>query len=201
MQVYKLPQQTSQYRQVSLPATGTIRNAAEYLIVQRMISVAKGDAGRLTVHVILEEPVSSRFIHNLNQHRVSQPPAGGISRIKWRAGTEGMEWPLLPDCLFPGSCLPAHAPLGPLLCSGHAVFWRNPTHLQLQLPSTCPCGAIFTFSFAVVSPGMPHLNECSAGKQNSPHHQIQITPSPHLLFPSTQRLAAPSTHRPTRRQE
>lgn len=76
---------------VSLPATVTIWNAADYLIVKRMISVVKRDVGRLPMHITLEEPVSSHFIHNLNPHRISQPPADGIHHIKWRFGREGME--------------------------------------------------------------------------------------------------------------
>lgn len=205
MEIYKLPQQTSQFLEVLLPAIVTIWNAAEYLVVQRVITVAKRDVGRLTMQIILEEPVSFHFVHTLNQHRKSQLPADEKYHIKGRGGRRAWsEWPLLQDCLLLQSLLacslahwvtvPMGLCLGSLLCLGYAVFCGNPAYLWLvstQLPIWS--GLHFPLCCDVTwnpSPG------CSTGKSNSPHYQIQFTPTPNLLWPSPLGLAAPTTCSP-----
>ena len=70
-EVWRLPQQTSHFSQVTLPAIVTIWDTAEYLIVKGMISVAKKDVGKLIMHIILEELVSAHFGYNLNQHWIA----------------------------------------------------------------------------------------------------------------------------------
>lgn len=73
--VWKFLQQTSHFSQDILPVIVTIWNTTEYLIVKRMISIAKKESSSCTL--ILEEPVSSHFVHNLNQQWTAQLTGDG----------------------------------------------------------------------------------------------------------------------------
>lgn len=168
-----------------------------------MISVVKREVGRLTMHITLEAPVSSHFIHNLNPQRISSPQQMGSTTLN--GGLEERAWSSLSfkTVSFPGPFLPAHFPLGDGI---HGALSRPFAVLR-------PC-SLLVETHPIMAPASQHLPmwsdlhlqlchdvtwnaslECSTSKSNS-HHQIQITSSPNLLLPLTLGLAAPSTQRP-----
>lgn len=149
-----------------------------------MISVVKRDVGRLTMHITLEATVSSHFIHNLNLHRISGPQQMGYTILN--GGLEERAWSShsFKTVSLPGPFLPAHFPLGdsihgalsrPFALLRPRNFWWKPIHLWLPLPNTCPCGQIFTFSSAMMSPGTPHL---SVPQVNQTHITKSKSPPP-----------------------
>lgn len=123
---------------------------------------------------------------------------GGVEQRAWS------EWPLLQDCLLLQPLLacplahwvtvPMGLCLGSLLCLGYAFFCGNLDYLclvSIHLPMWSGLRLLLCCDVTWnASPG------CSPGKSNSPHHQIQFTPTPNLLRPSTLGLAAPSTCNP-----
>lgn len=133
--------------------------------------------------------MSSHFVHHLNQHWLSQPTGDGKHRIKWRVGTEGMERPLLQDCLLPSRFLLVLLPIGgaaPGALSGPSALLGLWSLLGKSNPSKAPA------STCLPTPPERHIQPCCDGTRTaSPGHPTGKPNSPHLQTQSTTPAPAP----------